>query len=330
MRIGMNPQKSEKKIELKSNHRVVIVAFIPKLEGYYESVFEVLKLNLQSIIATKNEFCEITVVNNGCCEIVVNYLNSLFTNKEIDCIIHHNQNIGKIDALIGAARTARESLITMTDLDILFVKGWQESIEEIFQTFNDVGSVSPISTYNAKSYGAISTLSKIILKRVNFNYEPIKENFDSQNKFFESFGWNKLERDDILWPVLEKNGVKAILGSHHQVITIRRDVLFSFVPFKPSFTLVGNNSEYEYVDLPNDLSGKMRLSTYRNYAFHMGNKIEDWMIEIQNNNLNSTNVSSVKTIKFKTNDIQNNKLNLFIYKVKKKFVKKIFKMFYDK
>jgi hypothetical protein len=36
----------------------------------------------------------------------------------------------RIDAQIGAARGVREKLITLTDSDILFVKGWQEKVED--------------------------------------------------------------------------------------------------------------------------------------------------------------------------------------------------------
>lgn len=328
MRVGMNPQKKENKLLLKTNHRVIIVVFIPSLEGYYQSVFEVLKLNLQSLIATKNEFCELTVVNNGSCKIVLDYLNEMFLDKKIDSVIHHNTNIGKIDALIGAARTARENLITLTDIDILFVNGWQEKVEEIFNSFKNVGSVSPIPTRNSHTYGTISTLNKILLKRVNFSFESIKENLEAQNKFFESFGWEKETDENLKWPVLKNNDVKAVLGSNHQVLTIRKDILFKYVPTKPSLTLVGNQSEYNYVDLPIDLSGKMRLSTYNNYAFHMGNKVEDWMIEVQKNNesipFNKNNSSN----KFEIEEANKNKINRIYYKINKKFVKKIFKLLY--
>ena len=96
----MNPQKEEKKIDLKSNHRVVIVAFIPKLEGYYADIFEVLKLSVNSAFATKNNNCEITLVNNASCKIVTDYLNQLYDDGIINCVIHHKENIGKMDALI--------------------------------------------------------------------------------------------------------------------------------------------------------------------------------------------------------------------------------------
>ncbi len=329
MRVGMNPQKEYKKIELKEHHRVVVVVFIPRLEGYYENMFEVFKLNLESINSTKNEFCVITVVNNGCCDVVVEYLNEMYANSKIDCLVHHKINIGKIDALIGAARSAREKLITLTDADILFVKGWQENVENVFCNFKDVGSVSPLPIRKGLTSGTISTLQKIMLKKVKLSFLPIKENFNSYNKFLESIGWDIEKNDDMLWPVISKNKHKAILGSAHQVLTLHRDIFFSDVPSLPSLILVGNNSEHDYVDTPIDLSNKMRLSTYNNFAFHMGNKAENWMYDIQKNNsttdiiLPNYNIENLKI----SNSISS--LKIYGFKFKKKIIKKLFKIFYS-
>ena len=71
----------------------------------------------------------------------------------------------------------------------------------------------------------------------------------------------------------------------------------------------------------------MRLSTYNNFAYHMGNTVEDWMLEIQKDNLSNkndfttvSNKTSSKTDEFKNETIR--------YKIKKKIVKRIFKFLY--
>lgn len=327
----MNPQKKENIIELQSNHRVVIVIYIPEMSGYYANVYEVMQLSLESICATKNLSCEITVVNNGSCIEVTNYLNKIYSENKINCLIHHRQNIGKMDALIGAARGAREEFVTLSDVDVLFVEGWQQAVEQIFNSIPDVGLVSPISSRTEFTYASYSTWSKIFLRKVQFKYQTIPENFETYNKFLESINWDKETDPNIVWPVIEKNGTKAIVGSNHQVVTIKRSLLFEFVPIEPSLTLVGNNSEYNYVDLPVDLANKMRLSTFNNFAFHMGNKVEDWMVEIQNKNLlNTTQKSETSKVVFKTNQAEINTTNLFFYRLKKKLVKPVFLIFYKK
>lgn len=285
MRVGMNPQKQLKKIDLVYTHRLIIVVFIPSLEGYYQNVFDVFKLCLASAITTINTKCAITIVNNASCQEVTNFLNDKLAAKKIDSVIHHNENIGKMDALIGAARGSREPLITLSDVDILFQFGWQSAVETIFASMKNVGSVSPISVRKSMRYGTTSTLQKILLRKVKLDFVPIESNFEAYNRYLKSINWEQEKEKKLKWPVISQNGVKAILGSGHQIMTLNRLILHTTVPLEPSLTLVGNQSEFRYCDEPVDQSGGMRLATYHNFAFHMGNNVEDWMLKIQEDNL---------------------------------------------
>lgn len=329
MRVGVNPQKQHKKIDLETHHRVILVVYIPNEEGFYNKSFDVFKLSLDSLIATVNNNCAITVVNNGSYEKVTVLLNRYFEDNKIDTLINHRNNIGKIDALIGAARGSRETVITYTDSDILFVKGWQENVEKVFSAFGNVGSVSPIPVRYNLFYGTSSALLQILLKKVKIKFEAIPENFISYNRYLMSINWEEDVSDKKKWPIINKNGCNAIIGSGHQVLTVSRDILFKEVPTNPSLILVGGDSEYKYVDEPIDKSGKLRLSTYNNYAYHMGNLVEQWMLDVYQENLNKkVNVD----FKFQFNKKQSNsiisKCNQKIYLLRKKIVKKIFKLFY--
>ena len=324
----MNPQKQSKKIPLKYQHRLIIVVFIPSLEGYYTNVLEVFKLCLESAITTTNSNCAITVVNNASCIEVVQFLNDKLAGDEIDTVIHHKQNIGKIDALIGAARASREPIITISDVDILFQFGWQSEIEKVFSNIKNVASVSPIPCRNFKNYETSSTLNKIILKKVKFNYSSIPSNHDDHNKYLESFHWKLESNENVKWPVVESNAVKAIVGSGHQILCMRRELFFSTVPKKPSLTLVGNNSEFLYCDQPINLSGGMRLSTYHNYAFHMGNTVEEWMRDVQNENIKHSQEKESAYKASKLPEFIPKTPNLNLYKLKKRVIHKVFNMLY--
>lgn len=281
----MNPQKQDKPLDLDCHHRIIVVVYVPESDSaFYKHSFEVFKASLTSIKTSINEKAKITIVNNGSNTEVTSYLNECYALKVIDTLINHSTNIGKIDALIGAARGAREPLLTLADSDILFKKGWQEAVEEVFLNFKDVGSVSPISVRASELYCTSATLKRIWLKRLKFRYEAIPENFDDYNKYMDSINWDHETDTQLKWPVVEANAVKALVGSGHQVLTINRQVLFETVPFEPSLILVGNHSEYKYVDEPIDKSGRLRLSTYHNYAYHMGNTVEDWMTAILEDN----------------------------------------------
>ena len=328
MRLGINPQKREKKITMVTHHRIVIVVYIPNEEGFYEKSLEVFKTCLDSLIATINSKAAITVVNNGSFDKVSALLDLYLKQKKIDTLISHTTNIGKIDAQIGAARASREKYITLTDADILFVKGWQEKVEEVFAVFKNVGSVSPIPVRTGVFAYTSSVLKQVLLKKIKFKYLSIPENFHDYNRFLESINWDLDTNENNKWPVIEKNGTKAVIGSAHQVLTIDRDILFTSSPSNPSLTLVGGNSEHNYVDVPIDKSGKLRLSTFNNYAFHMGNNVENWMKSINAHNQEKESLKVIKlddTISF---DLFNTKWNDKLYNFKKKIVKRLFSILF--
>ena len=329
MRIGSNPQKKEGFINQKYNHRVIVVTYIPKIDGYYLKMLEVIKLSLSSLKQTIPSSTAITVVDNGSCHKVTEYLTSLKFEKKIDNLNLLGENIGKIDALIGTARGSREPLITLTDCDILFANQWVEETFKVFNNFKNVGSVSPIPVRIGYNFGTSSVLKNIIFKKLKFKFKSIPENFEPYNKYLDSINWDQETEISLMWPVVEANNEKAIIGSGHQILTIDRDILFGVTPSNPSYTLVGNNSELNYVDIPIEKSGKLRLSTYNNYAFHMGNKVEDWMVKIAeaNEKITDKDINHHLDI-IQKKDLFNSKTRNISYKLKKSIFKLLFKWFY--
>ena len=323
----MNPQKQEKKIALQFQHRVIILVYVPEKEGYYQNIFEVFKLCLESAITTINEKCAITVVNNGSKKEVVEYINQKYANKEIDSVIHHNINIGKMDAIIGAARASREPIITLSDVDVLFKFGWQQEVERNFKAFKNLGTVSPMAVKSAFRISNVSTQKQIILKQLNFKLEPIPENTDDYNLYLKSLNWDITADKNAMWPVVEANNQKAILGCAHQVLSINREIFFKTVPVAPSLTLIGQNSVYNYADGPIDFAGGLRVSTYHNYAYHMGNTVEDWMLEVQRENVEKAKSNPKEIIDFKLSFIPS-KHSPFLFKIKEKIICKLFDLLY--
>jgi hypothetical protein len=329
MRRGSNPQKKVRKIDLLSRHMVIIVVFIPDDSEYYKGVFDVFKTCLKSLQTTINCHARIMVVNNGCNKVATDFINSEFERGGIDTVIHHKENIGKMDALIGAARSCREELITITDTDILFTSGWQEAVEEVFNYFPNAGSVSPIPVqHHALFYSTYSLLFDIILRKVKFKKVEIPQNFDDYNLYLRSINWKSKNDKSQLWPIIQKDNVRAVISSGHQVMTVKRFVFLKYSPTNPSRSLVGN-SEFEYGDEPTDKAGLWRLSTFHNFAYHMGNTLEDWMIKKLNQNKKNVIKQSDIQVSFNNQkNYNNNKLDTIAYKIKKKFVKKVFLKLY--
>lgn len=287
MRKGINPSKQAKLLEAVYHHRVVIPVYIPDSgEDYYAELDQVLKLCVESLVATADNRLAITLVNNGSHDGIIEIMDQWHRAGIVDTVIHHAHNIGKIDALIGAARGAREPLITLCDADIFFRRGWQKAVEEVFLNFPDAGSVSPIPTRTGLFYGTSPALRKILLGKYRFRFEALPENAADYDRYFQSINWRPEEGSSLKkWPIISTNsGFEAIVGSGHQILTIKRSILMNHLPKNPSFCLIGGNSEYLYVDEPVEKSGCLRLATMNNYAYHMGNLPESEFCELLKEN----------------------------------------------
>ena len=78
--------------------------------------------------------------------------------------------------------------------------------------------------------------------------------------------------------VLSNKKGKAVMGCGHFVATLKREV-FDKGPNEPAFIKIVGGVENKFIDQPNEDLGCLRLATKGNYAYHMGNQIEDWMQE---------------------------------------------------
>lgn len=271
MRVGINPAKLNSKIEKKYHHRIIVPVFIPNFDGYFQNLFEVIKVCIESAYLTQHGRSAITVVDNASCPEVNSWLREKFNSGQIETLITHAENIGKVDAIVGAARSCREEIITLTDCDILFKNGWQEEVEKLFMKFEKAGSVAPFPVARHLFYHTSSTLKSVMTKELDFCFLATDED-DQIRDVYESYGWNYEKSYDGLLPLVSSKGHRAVIGSGHQVITIRREVFFE-MPLDPSFVKIGSNSETVWIDEPINNFGYWRLSTVKNWVSHMGNNL---------------------------------------------------------
>lgn len=272
MRVGVNPAKLNSGIDKKYHHRIIIPVFVPNFEGYFQNLFEVIKICIESAYLTQHGRSAITVVDNASCPEVKSWLDEKFRSGQIETLISHAENIGKVDAIVGAARACREDLITLTDCDILFKNSWQEEVEALFINFEKVGSAAPFPVARHLYYHTSSTLKSVLLNHnLSFSFQSTDEDMLIKD-VYGSYGWNYEKGYDGLLPVISSNGQNAVIGSGHQVMTIRREVFFQ-MPHQPSFIKIGANSELNWIDEPINNHGYWRLSTLKNYVSHMGNNL---------------------------------------------------------
>ncbi len=310
MRVGFNPNKDKIITQSKFYHKVIVPVYIPNFQGYFQDSFKIFKLTLESLYKTCHSKTYIAISTNGCCEEVIEFVNNEYLSGNIHEIIHHKENIGKLNSILKCLSGTNEILITISDADVLFCDGWQEATEEIFENFSKAGVVS--TTPGSKStgkYDAIFYWDYFFSKRLKFS-NVIDPN--ALIAFAKSVGNENLYNESHLskYLTLEENKIIAVAGAAHFVATYK-GVIFKHLRNKHSEFSLGGNSEEEILDLPPLNQGYYRFSTTINYTYHMGNVFENWMtdkiLNLKNKNTNATIEPNYKSVK-------KNSLKLFLLK----------------
>lgn len=277
MRKGYNPTKGGKPvIKEDCDHRVIIPLHIPNEKDYFKDAYKIFKLCLFSVLKTSQSKLKISIVSNKSCSEVNQRLLKLSANNTIDELIIENEGIGKTNSILKAIRTAEERLITITDADVLFLNDWEHAVVKVFESFPKAGAVCPVPVYR-KHLDLTSNIWFRYLFSNRIRFKPVK-NVDALEKFAKSIGWTHLPEEfgDSIGTLEAKNGTVAVLGCSHFVATYKREV-FEGLPKNNSEYLIDGDSEFLYLDKPVVLMDGYRLSTYNNYAYHLGNIFEDWM-----------------------------------------------------
>lgn len=277
MRKGENKSK-DKLIRLtKCSHRVIIPLYIPNEEGYYKDAFDIFKMCLISILKTSSSPLKVSVIDNGGCKGVHKKLLELFDDNIIDELVIEKESIGKINSILKALRTTEERLVTITDADVLFLNNWEKEVISVFEAFPKAGMVSPVPVYRTHLRFTSNIWMRFLFSN-RLQFLPVK-NPEAMTRFANSIGWPWLDikYKDVIATLKAKNNTLAVVGNAHFVGTYKREV-FEKLPQVSSKYALGGDSEKLYTDLPIVKSGSYRLATYDNFAYHMGNELEPWMV----------------------------------------------------
>lgn len=303
MRIGFNPLKDK---ELPPNdffHQVIVPVYIPNQEGYFKDSFTIFKYCLASLFKTCHSKTYFTVVNNGCCQEVIDYLNDLHNQGEIHELIHTTA-IGKLNAVLKGLSGQNFQIVTITDADVLFLNDWQKSTYAVFEAFPKAGAVCPTPSSKTIRQNTSNVLIENLFSK-EMKFTPVI-NQKALQAFAISIGnpdfYNKYQLDNYL--TVANGTVKAVVGAGHFVTSYRGTVFNTLKERYSNFSL-GGNSEIELLDKPVSEKGFWRLSTEDNYAYHMGNTLEPWMEEAFANckTLTEEGAFPLKLAKVKTNSL---------------------------
>ncbi|MFI0430087.1 glycosyltransferase family A protein [Mariniflexile sp. HMF6888] len=313
MRVGLNPNKDKILETSRFTHQVVIPVYIPNQEGYFKDSLKIFELCIESLLKTVHNRTFITIVNNGSCQEVKAYLELLFNNGNIQEVIY-TENIGKLNAIIKGLVGNDMELVTISDADVLFLPNWQQETVKVFNDVPKAGVVGIVPQFKMyENYCGNVILDTIFSEKLKFlpviNPEALK-------RFYDSIGWERNYNQDYLKYSLGleiNSNLNVLIGSGHFVATYKKDMfheIISYIPYK-----LGGTS-LSYLDKAPLKKGYWRLTTYNNYAFHMGNTLEDWMQAVPNHKEFSEDFIS----NFKTNK----KTSPAVYFLKNKFFTRIF------
>jgi glycosyltransferase involved in cell wall biosynthesis len=275
MRIGKNPNISKELDLSKSSHRVVIPVYIPNAEGYFEGSFDVLKVCIQSLLATINLDTKISLISNDSSDEVNAYIRELFETGKIDRAVFNTDNVGKMNAIIPEARASFEDYVTYADADVFFDKGWLKQTFSMFEKVRKAGLVSmnptPRNLVRADST-VLDNLHKFLwsMKRTKdvCSYEDLLHFHKSIDRDL-SFTEEMFNRSKVACV-----GDNYIIGAGHFCCTVKKAPVLKKTPSKMSNIAASGGSENKYLDVPFDKTGLWRLSSPKAYVWHMGNVLD--------------------------------------------------------
>lgn len=322
MRVGFNPHKDKLQSASGYLHQVILPVYIPNQEDYFKDSFKIFQICLKSIFLTVHSKTFITIVNNGSADFVKDYLNELLKEGKIDEVIHA-PNIGKLNAILKGLAGNDIELVTISDADVLFMPNWQKETTKVFKHLPKAGVVGIVPQF--KMYeGHCGNLIFDNLFNKNLEFIPVK-NPKALVRFYDSIGWDRNYNQDYLKYNLGfeiNQNLRVLVGSGHFVATYKKDMfqeIATYLDYK-----LGGNSE-GYLDKAPLKKGYWRVTTYDNYAYHMGNTYEDWM-EINSDQMNSAQGVDFNFDKSKETNIINYfiKNSVFIKFISIKWMVKLF------
>ncbi|MCF7568957.1 glycosyltransferase family 2 protein [Sabulilitoribacter arenilitoris] len=278
MRKGNNPSNEEKVENGGGFHRAIIPVCIPHEKDYFKDAFEIFTYCLFSLKKTSSSNIGISVISNGSSDSINEKLLTLYKANHFDELIIERKGIGKINSILKALRTAEEQLITITDADVLFDNGWEDAVIQVFKNFPKAGAVCPVPVFR-KQFQLTSNIWFRFLFSKKLKFSPVV-NPEAMTQFAKSIGWPWLDKKykDVIATLELKKDKIAVVGCSHFVATYKREVFLEMPNINSDFKIRGN-SELLYTDQPVLKRGGYRLSTYDNYAYHMGNVLEDWIVD---------------------------------------------------
>lgn len=274
-RIGMNPARNRDSGLTPKRVTAIVLTHVPHGDGYFEHRFEVLRLCIESLIATTGEDADVMVFDNASSPQVVEYLNRSKLENRIQYLTLSSRNVGKIDALQMMFRSAPGEIIAYTDDDVLFLPGWLDTHLSILETFPKVGLVTGFYIRSQMTMSIDATLAFSRREDVQADRGQLVERRWEQH-YLDNMGrtWERYreETKDVEDLRMTYRGVSALASAGHHQFVAYKDVLLKALPEGWSGRLMGKMRE---LDDTVDRLGYLRLNTPQPVTRLLGNVLSE-------------------------------------------------------
>jgi glycosyltransferase involved in cell wall biosynthesis len=278
MRIGVNPEKYKQQLNRRFLHRIIVPVYIPdNQEDYHSESHRILEKCLASILATISDQTAVTVVNNGSSEKVSRVINKYA--GQIDKVVNYNQNKGKVYSFTNEARSCFEPYISLIDADVYVFPTWENEVFKVFKSFSKCGVVAPLPCQGlAFNHNCSVFFDNYLQGKIKYAKVVSDEDCDLYLQGLGNIALHKRNKHNFNWRQKQyalDGKIKAIIGAGHFIATYRSDLFKGLHNFPEK--VFENGYEDQFIDQLADIKGYYRLSTVETHAYHMGNKIDDYI-----------------------------------------------------
>ncbi len=272
MRIGQNPAKFVKTVAQPERITVAVLNYIPMLSGYYSDLLNVLKAHLSSLRENAGLPFDLMLFDNGSCEEVQEFLLDEFNTGNIEFLVLSQKNLGKGGAWNMLFGGAPGEIISYTDNDVLFSRGWLKASVDILEGYPNVGMVTarPFRTnpeYYSSSIKWAQGNADVKMERGSFvKWEDFRDFDLSLGQSLEEIKKRFDETEDVRFSY---RGLQAFTGASHWQFTAYKSVLQKYLPF----TMDRPMGQVKQLDQRMNAEGYLRLMAASPLAMNMSNQV---------------------------------------------------------
>lgn len=278
MRVGVNPAKAMRRAPKPARITVVVVTYIPHLQGYYRESLEVLRICLDSLWrhTTEHPF-EVLIFDNASGPEARQFLLKAHQEGRVQYLLLSEKNLGVVGAWNIAFQAAPGEIIAYADGDVYFHPGWLPASLALLETFPRVGMVTARPFLNAPHRWTAT--------RAWAEQDPEAQtewgfflSWEAYRDFEVSLGRQEDEvrasyqqlQDAML--KIRYRGQEAIAGAGHWQFLAYKRVLQEVLPLPYNQPM---GSDVARLDETLNQLGYLRLMTPEIYVDHIGNRLPD-------------------------------------------------------